>query len=100
MPHSAAVAQWGTPRAGQELLMVDLDEIELAAEVDCRGLLCPLPVLETGKALDQLHGGAVVLVICTDPAAVIDLEVYCATSGHPLLGSRRHGDQLHFWIRK
>ena len=54
----------------------------VAAEVDCRGLLCPLPVLRTRQALEKLPPGAVVAVVCTDPASELDLEVFCATTGH------------------
>jgi tRNA 2-thiouridine synthesizing protein A len=70
------------------------------AEVDCRGLLCPLPVLRTRQALEKLAPGAVVAVVCTDPASELDLEVFCATKGHQWVGLERVGDELHFRIRK
>jgi tRNA 2-thiouridine synthesizing protein A len=70
------------------------------AEVDCRGLLCPLPVLRTRQALEKLPSGAVVAVVCTDPASELDLEVFCATTGHQWLGLERSDDELRFRIRR
>lgn len=32
-------------------------------ELDCRGLACPLPVIETKKALQKLVGGALVVMV-------------------------------------
>ncbi len=72
----------------------------IAREVDCRGLLCPLPVLRARQALEELAVGAVILVVCTDPASKLDLEVYCATSGHDLLDVVKEDRELRFRIRK
>jgi tRNA 2-thiouridine synthesizing protein A len=69
-------------------------------EIDCRGLLCPLPVLRTRRALEKLSPGALVAVVCTDPASELDLEVFCATKGHHWVGLERVGNELHFQIRK
>lgn len=68
--------------------------------LDCRGLLCPLPALETRRALDELAPGGRLLVICTDPAAVIDLAALCDETGDRLLDQLRHGDELRFWIER
>ena len=75
-------------------------ESPFVLEVDCRGLICPLPVLETEKALAPLAGGAVVRVVCTDPASVIDIEALCVRSGYELVKTERDGAVLRFWIRK
>ena len=69
-------------------------------EVDCRGLLCPLPARQTEKALDTLQSGEVACVRCTDPAARIDLAALCARSGDRLLRTAVNEDELRFWIRR
>jgi tRNA 2-thiouridine synthesizing protein A len=55
------------------------------AEIDARGLLCPLPVLKARKRLGALPAGAVLRLVADDPAAVIDVPHFCAEAGHALL---------------
>lgn len=54
-------------------------------EIDARGLLCPLPVLKARKHLSTMGNGAVLRLLTTDPAAVIDVPHYCAESNNELL---------------
>jgi tRNA 2-thiouridine synthesizing protein A len=65
--------------------MIDYDET-----LDAIGLLCPLPVLKTQKRLKSLSTGAVLRVLADDPAAVLDMQHFCAESGHAFVG---HSDQ-------
>lgn len=55
------------------------------AEVDTRGLLCPLPVLKARKRLAALAPGQVLRVLADDPVARIDLPHFCHEAGHALL---------------
>jgi tRNA 2-thiouridine synthesizing protein A len=55
------------------------------AEIDARGLLCPLPVLKARKRLLTLPEGAVLRLLADDPAAVVDVPHFCAEAGHALL---------------
>jgi tRNA 2-thiouridine synthesizing protein A len=54
-------------------------------EVDCAGLLCPLPVLRARKRLIEMQPGQVLRVIATDKMAAIDLPHFCSESGHEFL---------------
>jgi tRNA 2-thiouridine synthesizing protein A len=54
-------------------------------EVDCVGLLCPLPVLRARKRLLDMQPGQVLRVIATDKMAAIDLPHFCTESGHMFL---------------
>ncbi len=58
------------------------------AELDARGLLCPLPVLKARKRLGALAPGAVLRVLADDPAALVDIPHFCAEAGHALVGRR------------
>lgn len=68
--------------------------------LDCRGLLCPLPAIETRRALEEMPDGAVLEVACTDPAAVIDLRALCDETGDRLLRHEQRQDELLFWIER
>lgn len=56
--------------AGADLPAVD-------AEVDARGLACPMPVIELSRAVDGQEVGARVRLLATDPAAKVDVPVWC-----------------------
>ena len=50
--------------------------------VDARGLRCPLPLVKTKIAMEQLTAGDSVLVLATDPEAEIDLAAWAGDEGH------------------
>ena len=65
-------------------------------EVDCAGLLCPLPVLRARKVLLAMGAGEVLCVRATDRMALIDLPHFCAEGGHDYLEAREEeGVMLH-----
>ena len=45
--------------------------------VDARGLACPMPVLELSKAVEEVGVGERVRLLATDPAAKVDVPVWC-----------------------
>lgn len=57
-------------------------------ELDCEGLLCPLPVLKARKRLAQMQPGQVLCVRTTDAMARIDLPHFCGQTGHAYLEAR------------
>ncbi len=59
---------------------------ELATVLDCRGMRCPLPVIELARQVRTLLAGAHVLVVAEDPAARSDLPAWCRMTGHEYLG--------------
>ncbi len=68
------------------------------AEVDARGLLCPLPVLRARKRLMAMEPGAVLRLVATDPAAVVDVPHFCAGAGHELLAESDAGPGARAWL--
>jgi tRNA 2-thiouridine synthesizing protein A len=59
-------------------------------EVDARGLNCPLPILRTKKALNDMSKGQVLRILATDPASVRDFQAFAKQTGNALL---QHGEQ-------
>jgi tRNA 2-thiouridine synthesizing protein A len=69
-------------------------------EIDAAGLLCPLPVLKARKRLLAMRPGAVLRLIATDPAAVVDVPHFCAEAGHEFLGMTEEGRACAYLIRR
>lgn len=55
-------------------------------ELDCRELLCPLPVIELAKAFGALAVGTVVGVVTRDVAARTDVPAWCRMRGQEYVG--------------
>lgn len=74
--------------------------IAFEREVDARGLNCPLPILRTKRALNEMSSGQVVKVLATDPMSVRDFQAFSRQTGHELLASRDDGGEFLFYLRK
>lgn len=68
--------------------------------VETLGLLCPLPLVKTARALIGQPAGLTVEVLADDPGALTDFPVWCAERGHDYRGAWRDGPVLHVLIRK
>lgn len=69
-------------------------------EIDCEGLLCPLPVLRARKRLLALSPGTLVCIRATDAMALVDLPHFCAEAGHAYLGAQAEGAVTLHLIRR
>lgn len=78
----------------------NLDNLEIAVELDCRGDLCPLPVYKTSMAMGRINDGDVIRLLCTDPGALADIPAMARQTGHELLGQAEGDDAQIFWLRK
>lgn len=70
------------------------------AELDARGLLCPLPVLKAARRMRALERGHVLRMIADDPAAVVDVPHFCQEQGHELLRAAEEDGAQVYWIRR
>ena len=68
--------------------------------VDLKGLNCPMPVLKTKKALDNIEGGKILQVDLTDAGSKSDLPAMIKRTGNELL-EMTEGDGIYtFYIKK
>jgi tRNA 2-thiouridine synthesizing protein A len=74
--------------------------MEFDADLDTKGLLCPLPVLKARKRLQALEVGQVLRVEADDPAAIIDVPHFCNEAGHTLVSTQELDAAQVYFIRK
>jgi tRNA 2-thiouridine synthesizing protein A len=55
--------------------------------LDCRGMRCPLPVIELARRIGEVAVGGVVAVVADDPAAATDVPAWCRLRGHEYVGT-------------
>ena len=68
--------------------------------LDATGLLCPLPVLKTRRAMRRVAMGDLLTVLATDPVSRIDIRHYCNTSGNELVEAREDDGVFTYVIRR
>lgn len=75
---------------------------EIAADltVDCRGLVCPVPILRLSKAITQVQPGQVIELISSDSGTKDDLPAFCKRTNNILLASREEGGLFIFYVRR
>ena len=73
---------------------------EVIQTLDFKGLSCPMPIVNTAKALKQLQPAEVVEVLATDPGSVPDFTAWCKATGNELVESGEEGGVFRFVIRK
>ncbi|MDO7487115.1 sulfurtransferase TusA family protein [Peribacillus sp. NPDC096622] len=68
--------------------------------LDAKGLACPMPIVKTRKAMNDLQTGQVLEIHVTDKGAKADLAAWSKSGGHELVEMAEENDILKFWIRK
>jgi tRNA 2-thiouridine synthesizing protein A len=58
----------------------------IALELDCRGMLCPRPIIELAKHLGDVAVGEVIAVAADDVAAATDVPAWCRMREQEFLG--------------
>ncbi|MDO8672450.1 MAG: sulfurtransferase TusA family protein [Dehalococcoidia bacterium] len=75
-------------------------EIRPDRTVDCRGLLCPMPIVETKRAIATLAVGQILEVLATDPGSKRDMPAFAKNTGNELVEAGEEGKVFRFLIRK
>ena len=69
-------------------------------EVDCIGMICPLPVLRTKKALADMQSGQILKIKATDPGAQHDLPMFAKQTGNELVAIEEQDELFIFYLRR
>ena len=69
------------------------------AQLDARGLLCPIPVIRTQDAVRTLAAGDILEVVATDPGVLHDIPTWCLVHGHELLATSEENNEIRIRLR-
>jgi tRNA 2-thiouridine synthesizing protein A len=69
-------------------------------KVDCRGETCPVPLVETRKALRKAKEGDIVEIIGTHPASKKEIPMAVKALGLELIDVQEEGELWKIRIRK
>ena len=68
--------------------------------LDCQGLNCPLPVLQTKKAMDNMNSGELLEMLSTDPGSKNDISAWAKRTGNELMATVEESGVFKFYIKK
>mgnify|MGYP003628583859 FL=1 len=69
-------------------------------ELDARGLVCPMPLLQAKRAINAMTAGQQLQVFATDQGSVRDFKVFAEQSGHLLLASDESDGVYRYLLQK
>ncbi len=68
--------------------------------LDCTGMLCPMPIVNTTKAMKELQPGQILKMISTDAGSPPDIEAWSRQTGNELLRSTVEDGKYVFFLKK
>lgn len=77
-----------------------MDVIKEDQILDCTGMLCPMPIVKTRKAMNDLQSGQVLKMIATDAGSPPDIAAWSRQTGNELLLSTEDGGKFVFFLKK
>lgn len=77
-----------------------MSEITVAKVLDASGLACPMPIVKTRMAIDEIGSGEVLKLISTDRGSCTDVPAWTSITGHELLEQTEEDDSFIFLIKK
>jgi tRNA 2-thiouridine synthesizing protein A len=75
-------------------------EVKIAQTLDCKGLLCPLPIIKLSKAIKTIEVGQVLEMLATDPGSVPDVEAFQSQTGHEIVAKSSDGGVFRFLVKR
>jgi tRNA 2-thiouridine synthesizing protein A len=76
------------------------EHVKFDKELDARGLACPLPIVKTRKALNDLTSGQILRVTATDAGSVADMAAFAEQTGNQLVASSQEGGAYVFFLKR
>jgi tRNA 2-thiouridine synthesizing protein A len=71
---------------------------DLDLELDCRGMRCPMPVIELARRLGDVGVGGTIGVAATDVAARVDVPAWCRMREQEYVGEDVAADGVPVFV--
>lgn len=74
--------------------------LEATLDLDCKNLLCPIPIIKIAQAIKLVAVGETVRMEATDPGSKHDVPAWARRTGHELLETHQDGKVYTFVVRR
>jgi tRNA 2-thiouridine synthesizing protein A len=68
--------------------------------LDCVGLYCPMPIVQTAERIKALKVGEVLEVVADDRGIEKDMPAWCQATGHEFLGIEKEEGEYRVYVRR
>ncbi len=69
-------------------------------KLDCFGLLCPMPIIQTAQKIKEMKKGEVLEVTSTDEGIKEDMPAWCRQTGQEFIGIEEEGEVIKVYVKK
>ncbi len=69
-------------------------------DLDCRNLLCPMPIIKISQAIKLVPVGGTVRMEATDPGSRHDMAAWARQTGNELLESNQNGRVYSYLVKR
>jgi tRNA 2-thiouridine synthesizing protein A len=71
------------------------------ATLDCTGLYCPMPIIETTEKMREMEIGQVLEALADDKGIKTDMPAWCESTGNEFLGIEEEEDsEYRVYVKK
>lgn len=77
-----------------------MPEIKTDFVLDAKGLACPMPIIKTKKAMNEIEPGQVIEIQATDKGSKTDIKAWAENTGHQYIGTTEEEGLLKHYLRK
>jgi TusA-related sulfurtransferase len=75
-------------------------EMTVDVKLDCFGLLCPMPIIQTAQKIKEMKRGEVLEITSTDEGIKEDMPSWCRQTGQEFLGLEKDEEIIKVYVRK
>ncbi|MDP2743880.1 MAG: sulfurtransferase TusA family protein [Dehalococcoidia bacterium] len=75
-------------------------QVEADASLDCIGLYCPMPIVNTAKKFQELKDGQVLEILSDDVGILKDMPAWCKATGNKFLSVDDRDGHYALYVQK
>lgn len=76
-----------------------MSDLKIDVELDCKGMFCPMPLVQLKKATKNMQPGQVLRLVATDPGSKRDVPAWAEKTGNMILDSSEEDKEFTFIIK-
>ena len=74
--------------------------IKADATLDCIGLYCPMPIVQTASKIKDLEPGQVLEILADDKGIQMDMPAWCDSTGNECLAIEEDAGEYRVYVKK
>lgn len=77
-----------------------MNSVHANDHLDCLGLFCPNPIMQTSLRMKKLKQGEVLEVVADDETFPKDIPDWCGKMGYELISIHEENGEFHAYIKR